>query len=77
MFLILRHTDDMIAKLESSGLGYNVKAKDATEKLGKPPSLPLQWTHDTVSVIATITTTTFFTFKPESAMFLYIIKRRV
>ena len=30
----------MIAKLESSGLGYNVKAVDATEKLGKPPSFP-------------------------------------
>ena len=29
-----RHTDEMIKKLESAGLGYHVKSEDASEKLG-------------------------------------------
>ena len=33
-FRILRHTDKMIKKLESAGLGYHVKSEDASEKLG-------------------------------------------
>ena len=33
-FRILRHTDEMIKKLESAGLGYHVKSEDASEKLG-------------------------------------------
>ena len=33
-FRILRHTDEMIMKLESAGLGYHVKSEDASEKLG-------------------------------------------
>ena len=31
---IFRHTDDMIHKLESAGLGYHVKADESEDRLG-------------------------------------------
>ena len=30
-----RHTDEMIQKLESAGLGYHVTAEETAERLGK------------------------------------------
>lgn len=30
-----RHTDEMIDKLESAGLGFRVRAKESQQKLGK------------------------------------------
>lgn len=30
-----RHTDEMIKKLESAGLGYRVRADETTERIGK------------------------------------------
>ena len=30
-----RHTDEMIKKLESAGLGYRVRADQTTERIGK------------------------------------------
>ena len=35
LFLRFRHTDEMIQKLESAGLGYHVKADETTDRLGK------------------------------------------
>ena len=32
---LARHTDEMITKLESAGLGYHVKADETTERIGK------------------------------------------
>lgn len=34
-----RHTDEMIKKLESAGLGYRVRADETTERIGKVNSL--------------------------------------
>ena len=33
-FLSCRHTDDMIHKLESAGLGYHVKTDESEDRLG-------------------------------------------
>ena len=33
-FLSRRHTDDMIHKLESAGLGYHVKTDESEDRLG-------------------------------------------
>lgn len=33
-FSFTRHTDDMIHKLESAGLGYHVKADESEDRLG-------------------------------------------
>ena len=32
--LVYRHTDDMIHKLESAGLGYHVKTDESDDRLG-------------------------------------------
>ena len=32
--LVYRHTDDMIYKLESAGLGYHVKTDESDDRLG-------------------------------------------
>ena len=32
--LLCRHTDDMIHKLESAGLGYHVKTDESDDRLG-------------------------------------------
>ena len=34
LLLYLRHTDEMIKKLESAGLGYHVSADETEDKLG-------------------------------------------
>ena len=33
--LCCRHTDEMIEKLESAGLGYHVRADETEERLGR------------------------------------------
>lgn len=39
-----RHTDDMIHKLESAGLGYHVKTDESEDRLGKKQFLILPFT---------------------------------
>ena len=40
---IIRHSDDMIEKLESAGLGFFIKGEETKQKLGKALQYLLEW----------------------------------
>ena len=43
LFSSNRHTNDMIHKLESAGLGYHVSAEETEDKLGMIPTKYIWW----------------------------------